>query len=246
MKHIIYKDFAFVYDAIMSDYYTSMWWRNFERLRKKAGLKYKTVADVGCGTGLMAQKFVKQGKKVFLVDQSAEMLEVAQRRCPTQPVFQQNMMRFDCSCLVDLVVSVHGTIHYLKNKKELKQFFSQVYKQLKPGGAFCFDQFTEKHLKTYFGGGKEVFEGEDYVSIWHHRWQEKQRQSEIIIDTFLKQGQGWQRSQSEMHRQKAFLWKDLQQILGQIGFEKIVSCQLPDGKQMTVGDEKRMILAFKG
>jgi methylase of polypeptide subunit release factors len=54
----------------------------FERLVRRYDIRFRSAADIGCGTGLFAG-YLSQcwGTPVFAVDRSPEMLAVATRNC---------------------------------------------------------------------------------------------------------------------------------------------------------------------
>ena len=57
------------------------WWEVYEALVREGDLAGRRVLDVGCGTGRFAAA-LSERSKVWAVDQSAEMLEVARARAP--------------------------------------------------------------------------------------------------------------------------------------------------------------------
>ena len=73
--------------------------RAFERLVRRYSVRFRSAADIGCGTGLFAG-YLNQcwGIPVFGVDRSPEMLAVATRNCRNPKVcfFQQESVAFGC------------------------------------------------------------------------------------------------------------------------------------------------------
>jgi len=60
-----------------------LWWELVELLVREADLRGRRVLDVGCGTGKLATALAERyGCKVWGLDASPEMIEVARRRVP--------------------------------------------------------------------------------------------------------------------------------------------------------------------
>ena len=77
----------------------------FERLADRHAIRFRSAADLGCGTGLFACFLATRfGVPVYGVDRSREMLAVARRRCraPCVQFSQQDIRRFRLPSPVDL------------------------------------------------------------------------------------------------------------------------------------------------
>ena len=69
--------------------------------------KYRTIIDLGCGTGSQCLLLYKRGHKVIGLDKSEKMLSVARRKCPTSINFILgdtaktgiSSKQFDCAIL---------------------------------------------------------------------------------------------------------------------------------------------------
>jgi ubiquinone/menaquinone biosynthesis C-methylase UbiE len=69
------------YDAIRPQ--NAVWWRRFDALVEHGDLRGRRVLDVGCGTGALAAALAERaGARVWGVDPSERMLEVARSRVP--------------------------------------------------------------------------------------------------------------------------------------------------------------------
>ncbi len=68
------------------------WWELFALLVAEGDLRGRRVLDVGCGTGRLAAALAeREGCKVWGVDPSAEMLEVARGRVPENVGLKQGL-----------------------------------------------------------------------------------------------------------------------------------------------------------
>jgi ubiquinone/menaquinone biosynthesis C-methylase UbiE len=66
------------------------WWDRFDALVREGDLRGQRVLDVGCGTGTLAAALAERGQaRVWGVEPSAEMLEVARAKAPRAVGFKQ-------------------------------------------------------------------------------------------------------------------------------------------------------------
>lgn len=73
------EDLAFIHDVGFSDYALKSAPGILEIL-KQNNIKEGLVVDLGCGSGLSAQEFVKANYQVFGVDISESMIDIARTR----------------------------------------------------------------------------------------------------------------------------------------------------------------------
>ncbi len=109
----------------------------------------RTVLDLGCGTGIHACAFAREGYLVTGLDRSADMLAKALERRKqagangSGPVdFQQGDIRdFKLTHRFDVVVALFHVISYLSANADLEAAFARIRKHLQPGGLFIFDHW---------------------------------------------------------------------------------------------------------
>ncbi len=135
------------------------------------------ILDIGAGTGLLSEKLAKKyiRSQLTLVDISANMLEIAEKRLslqyPGRVAF--NLMDYSRTAFTgtyDLVVSALS-IHHLGNK-EKAQLFRKIHRHLEPGGFFvnC-DQVL----------GENDFAEKLYKLKWLQQVREKGVKEQILI-----------------------------------------------------------------
>jgi SAM-dependent methyltransferase len=117
----------------------------FERLVRRYDIRFRSAADIGCGTGLFAG-YLSQcwGTPVFAVDRSPEMLAVATRNCTSLNVcfLQQDIRCLRLPYPVDLITANFDTMNHLLTEIDLRLAFRRIWENLRPGGHFIFDLIT--------------------------------------------------------------------------------------------------------
>lgn len=100
----------------------------------------KSIADLGCGTGITSQKIVKKmpHAKLTLVDFSKTMLEGAKHRLKNYNIFTflGDYATLNFGTDFDIIVSVIGIHH--QNNEGKKALFKKIFEKLKPTGIFIF------------------------------------------------------------------------------------------------------------
>lgn len=121
---------------------------NFKNLRKFLGAnKIKRALELGSGTGRLANNLLKIAEEVYGVDQSAEVLKIAQEKYPK--------LKLTCAEVIDLpykdnyfdLVIINGSLHHFF---AVKATFAEAHRVLKPGGAFVLLGEPNSHfMKLY-------------------------------------------------------------------------------------------------
>jgi ubiquinone/menaquinone biosynthesis C-methylase UbiE/DNA-binding transcriptional ArsR family regulator len=118
-----------------------------------------TVADLGCGTGIMLPLMSRFASSVYAVDHSEEMLEKAKRRCEQLEISNVNYISSDFNSLKDKIsdcdaLLLHFVLHQAASPQTIIKALLPV---LKPGGRIVIvDQ--QKH--------DDENAREKYGSIW--------------------------------------------------------------------------------
>jgi SAM-dependent methyltransferase len=109
----------------------------------------RTMLDLGCGTGIHACAFAREGYHVTGLDRSVEMLAKARERREqanlneSAPIdFQQGDIRdFRLTHRFDVAVALFHVISYLPANVDLEAAFARIREHLKPGGLLIFDHW---------------------------------------------------------------------------------------------------------
>ena len=138
-------------------------------LKEKWGLTCDSVvADIGSGTGILTELFLRNGNRVFAVEPNREMREAAERRLGQYPDLMSVSGTAETSALKDQSVdfiTAGQAFHWFDRQKSRKEFL----RILQPGGwtvliwnervmASPFARAYEHLLRTY---------GTDYEEVNH-------------------------------------------------------------------------------
>ncbi len=109
------------------------------------GLKFKTMLDIGCGTGGHALRFAEQGVMVTGVDASQSMLNEA--RAKVEKIAVQNQPKFvladarnfNLEKTFDLAVMMFAVFSYMEKNEDQLAVLKAIRKHLEPGALFMCD-----------------------------------------------------------------------------------------------------------
>jgi SAM-dependent methyltransferase len=198
--------------------------RAFEVLARQYGIRFKTAADLGCGTGLFACYLRRRwGVPVFAVDRSPEMLNVARCNCSEPGIrwLQQDLRCLRLPCRVDLATSNFDTLNHVLSPCGVRRVFRRVWRCLQPGGYFIFDLVTPRlprgGLKAYFSR----FHSLGPLLVRRIRWDPRANLLTILIlhrtppsPPFARGGE----TELEVHRERAYSPVDAARWLRRTGF----------------------------
>ncbi len=115
----------------------------------------KTLLDLACGTGHHLQ-YLQADFQVAGLDLDAELLKVAQGRCPGVPLSQGDMVDFDLGQQFAVITCLFSSIGYVKTVARLNQTLQTIAAHLLPGGVALVepwlmpDQFHAGHIGARF------------------------------------------------------------------------------------------------
>jgi SAM-dependent methyltransferase len=176
----------------------------FERFISEYGIRFRSAADVGCGTGLFAGYLNHcWGIPVFGVDRSPEMLAVATRNCRNPKVcfLQQDIRCLRLPCPVDLITANFDTMNHLLSEPDLRLALRRICENLRPRGHFIFDLITPCQPLRGGRNYSRRLRSRHCDARQHIRWNPWQR----ILSIFVVMGSQFSKvSILEAHRERAY------------------------------------------
>ncbi len=218
MKEWYKEDLAYIHDVGFSDYALKSFPGILEILEQNE-IRQGLVVDLGCGSGLSAQEFVKAHYRVFGIDISESLIDIARRRVPNAEFQVGSLFQSDippCSA----VTSIGECLNYLfdpgNDSQTLVGLFRRIHSALTPGGVFIFD-IAEPGQVTQGATTKGFTEGEDWVVLAE---KEEDGEHEMLtrrIITFRRMGEHYRRD-DELHHLRLYKATDVARELSRVGF----------------------------
>lgn len=192
--------------------------RVFDAFADTGGDQY---LDLACGTGAHIGIMQSYGFCATGLDNSAEMLEQATRRCPDATFILSDMSAFDGNESYDLISCFLYSIHYSHPVSRFKQTLKRAFEALKPGGVFVFNTVDIKgigkpHLvRTQIDTHNSQL---TFVSGWSYAGQGEVMDLHLSI-TQDDRANSEQRAWQDKHTMTAVNIEHLCSWLAEIGFE---------------------------
>lgn len=225
---MMYKGFANVYDHMMENIPYEEWFSKLKLYLKEHGLTDGRICELGCGTGIMTEKFAKAGYQMIGLDKSVDMLALAkQKQEETKSdilYLNQDMTEMELDKPVDACISVCDSMNYLLQEEEMSALFERVKKYLTPGGLFIFDLKTVYCYRNVIGNQTWVEQDEEVSYIWENFFYEEQDINEYMLTIFRKQpDSGLYERMEEAHYQRAYSPERLKSLLAEAGLTLVDS-----------------------
>ena len=209
-------DLAYIHDVGFSDFALKSAPGIIEILQEN-NIRSGLIVDLGCGSGLSAQEFIKANYQVLGIDISQAMIEIARTRVPEAEFRVESLFKAEIPTC-NAVTSVGECLNYLfdeeNNNQTLTNLFDRIYKALLPGGIFIFDI-----LEPYSTEKTQGFrEGEDWIILYEKEENREQKKLTRRIITLRKEGNYYKRDE-EIHHVRLYETSEITEKLHQIGFK---------------------------
>ena len=224
----MYEGFANVYDHMMENIPYDEWFGRIKECLEDYGITEGRICELGCGTGIITEKFAKAGYDMIGLDQSVDMLALArekQEKTGTSILYlNQSMEKMELDGPVDVFLSVCDSMNYLLHDEDMIALFHKIHEYLKSGGYFIFDLKTAYCYRNVIGNQTWVEQDDEVSYIWENYFYEEQDINEYMLTIFQKQPDSelYQRVE-EAHYQRAYSLACLQQMIENAGLTLVAS-----------------------
>jgi SAM-dependent methyltransferase len=136
-------------------------------LLRSCGVDSGLVADLGCGSGILAAELLDAGYDVLGVDISESMLAIARQRAPAARFVHASFLDFNlppCSAVVSISECIGYRLDQGNSLDSLAGLFERIYAALHPGGLFVFD-FLQPGVISGFPVIHRHREGSDWAVL---------------------------------------------------------------------------------
>ena len=104
------------------------------------------ILEIGCGTGQLARRFLRDGYSYTGIDVSMEMLEYARKELPSHHFHQMDMRDINLPAKFDAVIITARSISYILSNADVIATFRSVKNVVKDGGVLIFDFIDAKNF----------------------------------------------------------------------------------------------------
>jgi SAM-dependent methyltransferase len=104
------------------------------------------ILEIGCGTGQLARRFLRDGYAYTGIDVSMPMLEYARKELPSHHFHQMDMRDITLPSTFDGVIITARSISYLLSNADVMATFRSVKNVIKNGGVLIFDFIDAKNF----------------------------------------------------------------------------------------------------
>lgn len=212
------RGFAEIYDKAGFSAFSERMMPYIGEILKRLNYQPKSVLDLACGTGTAAIYFAKEELKVYGVDGSVHMLNVAKRKAEREKVhidfFHADMRRFSLPSKVDLAISLFDSLNYLTELDDLVKAFSSVKKNLVNGGFFMFDMNTSYGIKYGWDNSMHLsWRNEDTFIVDSNIYDENTKTVTKMLTIFVRRkGELFERVH-EKHVERGYTVKEIKHAL---------------------------------
>lgn len=228
-----YLGFSTIYDELIKEDI------NYEEIADfilKESRGTKGYLDLGCGTGILASLLGKHFDETYLVDQSSDMLTLAEEKLSVLGIRHQSfaisMSAFNFGRTFSLITSSIDAVNYLLEDEEVEALFERVYGHLAEDGVFIFDINSPYKLRHILGNHDFVYTKEDLAYTWENFLEDDVL--EMYLNFFIKKGVLYERVE-EVHYERVHTQEKILFLLRKAGFKEVRTCDAygnePVGKE---------------
>jgi ubiquinone/menaquinone biosynthesis C-methylase UbiE len=223
----IYDAFAPYYASGGYTQYSQRMAEAFPTLLRHFNQTPETILDLACGEGTFAVSVAKAGYQVTGIDRSPAMLKLAKTKNKTEKVSvtwrQLEMQHLDYDNSFDIVTCWFDSLNYLLELDDLCATFTGVHNALRENGLFVFDMNTIYWLVTLAQRYAVTVEREtsELFQVHRHSYDFDKNIATFNITAFVKDNDRWLRRVDEIHSERGYSLKEIQECLNEAGLQEL-------------------------
>ena len=218
----MYNDFAYSYDALMTDVDYTKRTEYIYSLFKKFDRMPTLMLDLACGTGEFSNRFAAFGTSVIGVDISYDMLSIAREKSAEQGndilYLCQDAAELDLYGTIDGAICCLDSLNHITDYDRLCKAIERVSLFLEKDRLFIFDVNTVYKHKNVLGNNTFVIDMDDVYCVWQNEYCEKDNTVNINLDFFVPESDLYYR-QNENFSERAYSEEEMKQALSKAGLE---------------------------
>lgn len=199
----------------------SMWVEYFLLVLARQEAEPKSLLDVCCGTGIVAEKLTRMGYRVSGYDISEPMIREARRKAEEKKLnIRYEVMdaaEADMGETFDAAYSFFDSLNYITDPCHLRKAIARVGAQLRTGASFVFDLNTPYAFEQKMFDQRQMHPAAKMRYEWKGDWDPETRLIHVTMK-FWRKGEEFE----ELHVQRAYADEEIRDMLGEAGFERIV------------------------
>lgn len=194
-----------------------------ERILGKVLPRIRTACDLACGTGTTALILAGKGIKMYAVDLSPRMCQIAREkarraRLPVR-VLRADMRDFRLPEAVDLITCEFDALNHVPRKADLRVVAKAVSRALRPGGYFFFDVNNSLGFERYWSGAV-WFERPAVVMVMRSGHNRSADRAWSDIELFIRDGSCWRR-RHERVEEVCWTLDEVRHTFREAGFDQL-------------------------
>ncbi len=117
-----------------------------------------TILEIGCGSGMLARRFLKNGYNYLGLDLFNEMLDIAREEIKADTFVQCDMCNLSFDKQFDAVLITGRSLAYVTDNKGIMDTFTGIHKSLKDNGLLVFGVFEANGIFDNFNDFEQNIE----------------------------------------------------------------------------------------
>jgi ubiquinone/menaquinone biosynthesis C-methylase UbiE len=206
------------YDELMSEVPYDMWVGYYQLLLTQIGAKPRTLLDVCCGTGNVAELLADEGCEVTGFDVSRAMIVQARKKAKEhgRPIQYHvaDAAKLKLGRTFDAAYSFFDSLNYITDLGKLRAAVQRVSDHLGAGGTFVFDVNTEYAFEHKLFDQQDMRRKTRLKYKWRGTYSKATRLIKVRMQFWFEDNEF-----TETHVQRAHSDEELRELLEGAGFE---------------------------